>query len=348
MAVTIKDVARVANVSPSTVSRVIANNPRISEKTKVRVREAMRELGYHPNMIARSLANQSTQAIGVVMPNSADKVLQNPFFPEVLRGISKSAHDNDYALYFTTGESEKEIADGVLKMVQGKRVDGIVLLYSRMDDAVLNFLFEENFPFVMIGKPYKGAETISYVDNDNYGAAMEVTDYLLSLGHTRIGFIGGSPNFVVTIERMLGYKKALHEAGIEYVDDYVIHGEFLEEGGQEAMKELLALPEPPTALLVADDLMAIGVLNLLDKIDKTIPNDISLVGFNNILLSQISRPPLTSVDIQIYQLGYQAGKSLIEEIETPSEVAKRVIVPHKLVKRQSCTPIESVRTSLLG
>ncbi|MDX5475429.1 MAG: LacI family transcriptional regulator, partial [Bacillaceae bacterium] len=149
MSVTIKDVAKVANVAPSTVSRVIANNPRISEKTKKRVREAMEELGYHPNFIARSLANQSTKVIGLVMPASADKTLQNPFFPEVLRGISTAAHDKQYALQMSTGVSEEEILEGVIQMVQGRRVDGIIMLYSRVEDKVINYLQNSNFPFVV-------------------------------------------------------------------------------------------------------------------------------------------------------------------------------------------------------
>lgn len=337
MAVTIKDVAKLAKVAPSTVSRVIANNPRISEKTKKKVREAMDELGYHPNFIARSLASQSTQAIGLVMPSSTDVVFQNPFFPTVLRGLSEGAHEKHYALYMTTGKTDNEILDGVTQMVQGGRVDGVVLLYSKIEDKVLMYLQERGIPFVVIGKPFKHMEEITHVDNDNFRATKEVTEYLIQLGHDHIAFVGGNLNLVVTVERLLGYEKALREAGISLNDEYIVHEEFLREGGQEAVRELLSLKVPPTALVVADDLMALGVLNTLDELGIKVPEDISIISFNNVLVSEMSRPPLTSVDINIFDLGFEAARSLIQKIENPKEPIKRIIIPHQIVKRFSCS-----------
>lgn len=337
MAVTIKDVAKLAKVAPSTVSRVIANNPRISEKTKKKVREAMDELGYHPNFIARSLASQSTQAIGLVMPSSTDVVFQNPFFPTVLRGLSEGAHEKHYALYMTTGKTDNEILDGVTQMVQGGRVDGVVLLYSKIEDKVLMYLQERGIPFVVIGKPFKHVEEITHVDNDNFRATKEVTEYLIQLGHDHIAFVGGNLNLVVTVERLLGYEKALREAGISLNDEYIVHEEFLREGGQEAVRELLSLKVPPTALVVADDLMALGVLNTLDELGIKVPEDISIISFNNVLVSEMSRPPLTSVDINIFDLGFDAARSLIQKIENPKEPIKRIIIPHQIVKRFSCS-----------
>jgi DNA-binding LacI/PurR family transcriptional regulator len=336
MAVTIKDVAKVANVAPSTVSRVIANSPRISEKTKERVREVMDQLGYHPNFIARSLASQSTRAIGLVMPSSTDVVFQNPFFPTVLSGLSEGAHSKQYALHMTTGKTEDEIFDGVVAMVQGGRVDGVILLYSKVEDRVIAYLRERDFPFVVIGKPFKDDENISYVDNDNFKAGKEVTEHLIQLGHDRIGFIGGNLDLVVTVERLLGYEKALRNSGISLIDEYIVNDEFLRESGQDAVKVLLSLEKPPTAMVVADDLMALGVLNKLDELGISVPDDISIVSFNNVLIAEMARPPLTSVDINIFDLGYQATKSLIQKIENPGEPIKRIIVPFKIVPRFSC------------
>jgi DNA-binding LacI/PurR family transcriptional regulator len=337
MAVTIKDVAKLADVAPSTVSRVIANNPRISEKTKRKVKEAMEYLGYHPNFNARSLANRSTQAIGLVMPSSADHAFQNPFFPEVIRGISTKAHEKDYALYMSTGKTEDEIFDGVVQMVQGRRVDGIILLYSRVDDRIMTYLQEQEFPFTVIGKPYKNAELITHIDNDNFKAAQELTQYLISLGHDRIGFVGGNLNLVVTIDRLLGYEKAIRDAGLQYKDQYIVHEEFLKEGGQEAVRELFSLPDPPTALVVMDDLMTFGVISTLHELGLSVPDHISVASFNNVMLSELSSPPLTSVDINIFQLGYEAASGLLDCIQTCGP-AKRVVVPHNLMIRQSCKP----------
>ncbi|MGB3260022.1 LacI family DNA-binding transcriptional regulator [Paenisporosarcina sp.] len=341
MAITIKDVAKLSNVAPSTVSRVIANNPRISEKTKIKVRAAMDELGYHPNFIARSLANQSTRVIGLVLPNSTDVFFQNPFFPTVLRGLSDGANERHYAMQINTGNTDEEIYDGVVQMVQGGRVDGVILLYSRIEDKVLNYLRERKFPFVVIGKPFKDVDQITYVDNDNYKATKEATRYLLSLGHKQIGFIGGDLNFVVTVERLLGFEKALREAGLQSNDDYIIHSQFLREGGQEAIGKLINLKEPPTALVVADDLIALGVLNTLLEMNISVPEDMSIISFNNVLFTELSHPPLTSVEINIFEIGYQASKSMIQLLENPNEPVKRIIVDHEIIKRLSCS--ESVK-----
>ncbi|MEQ6375450.1 LacI family DNA-binding transcriptional regulator [Bacillaceae bacterium S4-13-56] len=334
MGVTIKDVANVSGVAPSTVSRVIADHPRISEATKKKVRKAMKELGYHPNVNARSLANKSTQAIGVVMPSS-DKALQNPFFPEVLRGISSVAHDKDYSLYISTGQTDEEIFEGVLRMVQGNRVDGIILLYSRVEDEVRNFLIEHKFPFVVIGKPYEQMDSISHVDNDNLSAAQEITNHLIELGHERIAFIGGDTELVVTLDRMRGYQIALEKAGFPVKDEYHIHAEFLQSGGQEAVYKLLNLMDPPTGLVIADDLMAFGVIQMLEEFGLNVPRDISIVSFNNVYLSQLTRPPLTTVDIHIHELGVQATKCLIEKAKHRNEPSKRIIVPFEIVERSS-------------
>lgn len=336
MSVTIKDVANLAKVAPSTVSRVIANSSRISEKTKQRVRAAMEELGYHPNIIARNLANKTTEAIGIVMPSSAGNVFQNPFFPEVLRGISTGAHEKKRAIYMSTGEAESEILREVMQMVQGRRVDGLILLYSKIDDPVLAYLKEQNIPFVVVGKPFKDSEYITYVDNDNFKTGKEATEYLIELGHNRIAFIGGSLDLVVTIDRLTGYDKAIQGAGIAYRSEYVIHEEFLQEGGKEAVCELLSLEERPTALVVADDLMALGVLNTLDAIGISVPEDMSIISFNNVLIAEMARPALTSIDINIFELGYQAVRSLTKKIEASSQPIESIRIPHSIVTRQSC------------
>ncbi|TGB02385.1 LacI family DNA-binding transcriptional regulator [Halobacillus salinus] len=335
MGVTIKDVAKAAGVAPSTVSRVIADHPRISASTKKRVKKAMKEMGYHPNANARSLANKSSQSIGVVMPAGADKALQNPFFPEVLRGISSIAHKMDYSLLLNTGESTEEILEGVQRMVNSNRTDGIILLYSQLNDPVVNFLLEHDFPFVVIGKPYERIDEITHVDNDNVRGGKEITEHLIKQGHERIAFIGGSTDLVVTVDRMKGYQLALEEAGLPFLDEYRIHEEFLESGGQQAVNELFALPEPPTGLVVTDDLMSIGVVSMLEKCGKLVPEDISLVSFNNVYLSEITRPPLTTVDIKIYELGLQGAKCLIEKVKNKSEPAKRIIIPYQIEYRAS-------------
>lgn len=340
MAVTIKDVAKLANVAPSTVSRVIANSPRISQKTKDKVREAMERLGYHPNFNARSLANKSTNTIGIVMPSSANKAFQNPFFPEVIRGISTKAHQEGFGLYLSTGQTEDEIFQEVVHMVQGGRVDGIILLYSRINDRIMPYLQQQQFPFVLIGRPYGDEhENVTYVNNDNYKAAKTVTEYLILLGHQHIAFIGGELDFVVTVDHKRGYEQALQNAHIPIKEEYVVFHQELQEGGQDAIIELMSLSQPPSALVVSDDIMTFGVMRMLSEMGIKVPDDISIVSFNNVLVSEMSSPPMSTVDIHIFSLGFEATNLLIENIKHPDIEPRNVIIPHKLVKRQTCKKV---------
>ncbi|WP_163538673.1 LacI family DNA-binding transcriptional regulator [Gracilibacillus sp. YIM 98692] len=340
MAVTIKDVAKKAGVAPSTVSRVIADNPRISIETKKRVRKAMKELGYHINVNARNLAVRSSQAIGVIMPSSTDKALQNPFFSEILRGIGSYAHETEYSMYLSTGGSEKETYEEVQRMVHGNRVDGMVLLYSRANDPVQHFLMEHDFPFVVVGKPADNESQITYVDNDNESASRELTKHLIEIGHKHIAFIGGSPNLTVTASRLNGYLSALNDADLPSPESYKVSTEFSKSGGRQALEELFQLETPPTGLVVADDLISLGVINTLEEIGLSCPQDVSITSFNNLYLSEITTPPLTTVDIQIHHLGVQSARCLIEKVKSKNEPAKRIIVPHEIQFRQSTKPID--------
>lgn len=344
MAVTIKDVAKLANVAPSTVSRVIANSSRISQGTKERVREAMEELGYHPNFNARSLVNKQTKTLGIIIPSSAKIAFQNPFFPEVIRGITSKAYLEKYGLYLSTGQTDEEILEEVKQMVQSGRVDGIILLYSKVDDKVMPYLIENNVPFVLIGRPHNADESrVTYVNNDNVKAAKTVTEYLILLGHQNIGFIGGNSEYVVTHDHRQGYQTALLNAGIAPKDGYIVYYDEVQEGGQEAVIELMSLEERPTALVVADDLMALGVLRMLDEMDVKVPEEMSVISFNNVMLSELSSPPLTTVDIHIYELGFKATENLIHNILHPNTKASSTIIPHKFIKRQTCRKREAAK-----
>lgn len=333
--VTIKDVAVASGVSPSTVSRVITDNPRISDDTKRKVRKAMKELGYHPNINARNLVAKSTNAIGVILPSSTDKSLQNPFFPEVLRGIGSIIHEMKYSMSLSTGVTEEDIFEEVQRMVYGSYVDGVILLYSRINDRVTQFLYEQKFPFVIVGQPYEHINEITHVDNDNVQAGKEITTHLIKNGHEKIAFIGGSKDLLVTRDRESGYAQAMEEAGLKAPEEYKMHSEFLKSGGGEAVERLFSLDTPPTGIVVSDDLMSLGVLSMLKESGHHVPSDISLVSFNNVYLSEITSPTLTTVDIQIHELGAQSAKALIELTQNEKEPAKRIIIPHRIVYRDS-------------
>ncbi|MDS9472516.1 LacI family DNA-binding transcriptional regulator [Sporosarcina pasteurii] len=336
MSVTIRDVAKAANVAPSTVSRVISDSPHISDKTKRKVQKVMEELGYHLNYNARNLAQQSTKTIGIVVKHSTQASMYNTFFPEVIAGISALCSKFDFSISLTTGESEEEIYNDTVKMVRGKKVDGMIVLYSKEDDKVVPYLVESNIPFVVIGKPVHSQGQITYVDNDNVQAAKEATTYLFDLGHKDIAFIGEDNQFEVDEARLNGYLSALNEKNIPIKEEYIKNLKFDAEEGRKIAGELLDLVEPPTALVVANDLNALVMLTALSEKNIRVPYDMSIICFNNSVLTQVSNPPLTTMDTHIFQLGHESASCLIELINEPSTFNKSIIVPTLMIERQSC------------
>lgn len=334
MGVTIKDIARIAGVDPSTVSRVIADSPRISLKTKEKVTKVMEELDFYPNAIARSLANRSTKTIGVIMPLSSEQVFVNPFFTEVMKGIAASAIKRGYDILFSTGGNGDEEYKATKRIVNEKRIDGLILLTSRIQDKTINDLISKKLPFVVVGKPSK-LEDVNWVDNDNQEACYNATEHLIKQGHSNIGFIGGEFSYVFMCERFKGYKQALDIHGIKFNKDYLSIGEFLEEGGYEAMKKLLELNKMPTAIVAADDLMAFGAIRAIKENGLAIPEDIAIVGFNDTPLANFIDPPLSSVEIFVHDLGYNASEILLNHLEHPSDQKKHIIIQTSLKVRKS-------------
>jgi len=333
MNITIKEVAKLAGVSPSTVSRVISDSSRISDITKKNVRKAMGELGYHPNAIARSLVNRSTNTIGIVMPQSPEKAFLNPFFPQALSGISAAAHEADYCILLSTGSSEEEQEESIKSIIMGGRVDGVILMYSSANNDTLEIIKEMKIPAVIIGKPMN-TEGILYVDNDNVDASYKVTKRLIEKGHKKIAFLSGSFKYVVSLDRLDGYRSALLHYGLELDRNYIVEGEFSKESGYESMEKLLSVREKPTAMVVTDDVMAFGAIEAIKKAGLKIPQDIEVVSFNNVPLAELCIPSLTSVDIDAYSLGYESSKLIIEKINGKAEKDK-VIVPTHIVYRDS-------------
>ncbi|MGE5679185.1 MAG: LacI family DNA-binding transcriptional regulator [Pseudomonadota bacterium] len=334
MAITIKDVAKKAGVDPSTVSRVIADNPRISAKTKEKVLKVMEELEFHPNAIARSLASRSTKTIGVIMPHSTEQVFVNPFFTEVMRGIGVSALKRGYNVLFSTGSTGEEEYRATNSLVNEKRVDGLILLTSRIGDKTIANLGKKRFPFVVVGKP-SNTEDANWVDNDNLEAGFQATEHLISLGHKRIGFIGGEFSYVFMGERFKGYKKALDAYGIKFDKELLSLGEFVEEGGYMAAGRLIEQFNCPTAIVVADDLMAFGAIRAIRQKGLSIPEDISIIGFNDTPMASYMDPPLSSVEIFVYELGYNASEMLINQLQENIGHKRHIIIPTRLISRKS-------------
>lgn len=336
MNVTIIDVAKKAGVSPSTVSRVISGSTRISAATSQKVKAVMEELGYHPNLMAKNLVSRTTMTIGLLLPRNADEAFLDIFFSEVTRGILSKATRAGYDLLLKTGKSEQEELEAVNRIVKGRRVDGIILLQSRLDDNVIRFLQKEKFPFVLIGRD-PGLPDILTVDNDNVQSAYDVTKHLLDRGHSRIGYASGPLELVVSADRHEGYRQALSEAGIDPQPGWFVNAELLRADSTAAIRELMESPGRPTALVVMDDLLAFGILNSLSELGYSVPGDMAVFSFNDNPMSPLSSPPVSSVDIGVYDLGLEAAGLLLRSIKGEPIEQRRVIVPHRLIPRESST-----------
>ncbi|GKX30951.1 LacI family transcriptional regulator [Vallitalea longa] len=330
MSVTIKDVASRANVSPSTVSRVISDNSRISDATKKRVRAAMAELNYQPNLIARSLTNKSTKTLGLLLPGSQEDLLLNPFFVQAMRGISSYAKGKGYYILFTHADNDEDEVEVLTNLVGSQWVDGIILTTVKDNDKSIAFLKEKKHPFVVIGKPDDEEHTY-WVDNDNVKAMFQVVDLLIKKGKKNIGFIGGAHEFKVTKHRLLGYLKALKVNNIKADLNLIYEKDYTENAAYEATKELLEYCVPD-AIVTTDDLIAFGAQRAL--IENNMGN-ISLVGFNNTVLSMYKIPSISSVDINAEKLGMFAAKLLINHIEKQKVDTTNYIIDTKFIERDS-------------
>lgn len=339
MAVTIKDVAALAGVSPSTVSRTCKNNPSISEETKERVRKAMAELGYEPNFQASNLASQNSRTIGIILPASAKEVYENSFYPEAIQGISHYCNGRQYMTTIVTGQDEAEILDAVRSMSRSGKVDGFIILYSKKDDPVIDYLFNEGLLYILIGKATQYTNQTIYIDNDNLLAGREAAEYLYQLGHRRIAYLGSDSSLMFSADRKAGYQLALASHQLPVRPEYCVEVKNVSENNEEAIRGLLMQKDRPTAILVSDDILAVSLERVCLENHLAIPEDLSIISFNNSLFARLTSPQLTSIDIGAGQLGSEAASQIINHIENPNLLATKIIVPHHLIERDSCCKI---------
>lgn len=340
MAVTIKDVAALAGVSPSTVSRTCKNNPSISEETKERVRRAMAELGYEPNFQASNLASQNSRTIGIILPCSAREAYENSFYLEAIRGISQFCNQRQYINTVVTGQDEEEVLQAVRTMTRSGQVDGFIVLYSRQKDPVIEYLYSEGLLYVLIGKAYQFANQTIYIDNDNLLAGQEATEYLYQLGHRRIAYIGSDNSLIFSSDRKTGYQTALLRHDIIPRPEYCVEVPSILRDAPDLIRQLLQMEDRPTAILVSDDILAVSLERVCLMMGLSIPKDLSIISFNNSLFARLTSPQLTSIDINSFQLGIEAASQMINHIENPNLLATKIIVPHYLIERDSCLAID--------
>ncbi|SFG71498.1 transcriptional regulator, LacI family [Lachnospiraceae bacterium C7] len=335
MNVTIKDVAKLAGVSASTVSRALADHPAISEQTKIKVKRAVDQLGYGKGSF-KFKVRKTLHTIGIPIPTASYKYDTNSFILEAITGISCYCSAKNYGSILIAQPTVDEIIATVKNMYSCGSLDGIILPYSISQDKLITFLKNVDIPFIIIGKPENGDDSIFYIDNDNIMAARQGTNYLINLGHTKIAYIGAKENLIFSKDRKAGYLLSLAENRIDIRASYTIEGDVNSDGLNNKIQQLLSSKNRPTAVLACDDIFAMTIEKAAQACGLKIPKDLSIVSFNNSALAAFSNPPLTSIDINSRQLGREAASQLINYIENPMITPSKIIVPHQLIERSSC------------
>lgn len=332
-AVTIVDVAREAGVSYSTVSRVINNNAHVLPATRERVLNAMMRLGYVVNQQARSLRGGRSQVIGVLVHD-----VGNDYVGAIIRGIDAelSAHQYDLMLYTTHRRKTKESAY-VATITRGM-ADGLLLLLPTNAREYLETLHRQQYPHVLIDYQHVDSTLTSTVQSTNFRGAYDATTYLIGLGHRRIAYIIGSPDMQTSLDRLAGYRAALADAGLSEDPDLIFPGDFFRPQGYAAAKHFLGLEQPPTAIFAANDLSAFGVMDGVLQHGLRVPEDISLIGFDDILEAEHVHPGLTTVRQPLEDMGRTAARLLFRRLNNPDLPGERVEMPTELVIRESCAP----------
>jgi LacI family transcriptional regulator len=306
----------------------------ITSQTRQRVREAARRLDYYPNAAARRLVSGRTRTIALVWHRGPDETYRDAFLPGLLQGITRAARHYGYYVIFRPIEPG-EIDDSYVELARGRHSDGLILSGPRSDDTDLLDLHREGFPVVLHGQ--LPSTDIPSVDVDNVRGAMAATNHLLGLGHRRIGMVTNAPlTYISSRQRLEGYRQALEQAGLPFDEDLVRYGNFDEESGYAAVEALLALDLAPTALFVASDMVAMGALRALHDRGRQVPEEMAVVGFDDITAARFIIPALTTFHVPTFGLGWSAAELLVRIIEGDRPKNTVVQLDTKLMIRESC------------
>ena len=324
----IKDVAKKAGVSISTVSRVINQSKPVRPKTRERVLEAIEELGYRPNAIARSLKVKHTQSIGIMVPDIA-----NQFYPEVVRGIEDVANMYEYTIFLCNTDLDDDKELKYFSEMEEKQVDGLIFMGNILTDPLSREMKNADMPVVLIGSDHPDLPSVTI---DNILAAKKAVEYLLHKGHRRIAVITGKmKDPMMGRARLKGYREALENAGIPWKSEWVVEGGYRFNSGYEGAKRLLILDERPTAIFVASDEMAIGAMRAILEKGLQIPDDIAVIGFDNVDMSGKVYPSLTTMGQPMYEMGAIGMRLLTKYLQGEEVQEDKVVMNFELVERES-------------
>ncbi|MCD5323890.1 MULTISPECIES: catabolite control protein A [Pontibacillus] len=329
MNVTIYDVAREANVSMATVSRVVNGNPNVKPATRKKVLDAIERLGYRPNAVARGLASKKTTTVGVIIPD-----ISSIFFAELARGIEDIATMYNYNIILSNSDQNKEKELHLINSMLGKQVDGLVFMGGKITEDHVREFQNASVPVVLAATVDETNKVPSV--NINYEeAAYEATKTLFGHGNEHVAFISGPLETNINDQKLAGYYRAIEEEGKSYGDRYVIRGDYTYDSGIEALEQLINMEERPSAVFVASDEMALGVIHGAQDKGLRVPEDVEVFGFDNTRLATMVRPTLSTVVQPMYDIGAVSMRLLTKYMNNEKVEEQNVILPHRNVERNS-------------
>lgn len=335
----IKDVAIAAGVSTSTVSRIINENPAISAETREKVLKVMRDLNYVPNSMARALSNQ--RAFTVTLAINADdvKAFNNPFFYEVMHGIEKVVYEKDLCLIIANMQTVIKKESILTWLINGKRTQGIILPSSLATEKNIRELNRHQFPFVLFGEP-DSQEPMNWVDVNNRQGGQQAVAHLIRQGYSKIAFISGSRKELFNRNRFLGYLDGLERHGIACREEFVAEGGNTKADGFSMMRALLECEDRPDAVICTDNIMSLGILKAIQSAGLSVPRDIGIVSFDNFPVADLADPTLTTVDVDVYELGVQTAIMLFKLIDNPLSRQQQTLIATQIQARESTKRVE--------
>ncbi len=339
---TVQDVAQRAGVSTATVSYVLNGTRFVSEVLRERVLAAVRELQYEPNAAARTLRSNRSATIGLLISD-----LQNPFFTEAIRGIEDFAQARGYTVILTNSAEDAVRESACLRALRARHVDGLIVAPAGGRYVELDELVAGRFPLVFLDRDVAGLNA-SAVMLDNQAAAYTAVNHLIELGHVRVGMIAGRPPLSSTTERQAGYRRALSDAGLAIDEALMVTGGSTIDGGAAAADALLQRASRPTAIFVANNLMTIGAMMVIERHGLSVPGDMALVGFDDFAWADVLRPRLTTIAQPHYELGRAAAELLLDQVSGEAALPRRVLLPGMLVIRDSSGAPEWGRVPVAG
>jgi LacI family transcriptional regulator len=331
--VTIKDIARLAGVSHTTVSRVLNNKPGVKEGTRQRIVQVISDLEYEPNLVARSLVMKKSRTLGMVITT-----IRNPFYLELAQGIEDTARSFGYSVYLCCTNYDLAREEEHIKVLRRKGVDGIIVSSAHVNDAYIASVVEEDFPIVLVNRRVLEpdlSDRVDYIGVNNVKGGEIAVEHVVKMGRRRIGLITGNRDSSITVERMTGTRRVLERYGIPVDERLIFEGDFLQQSGYDGSIHFLSLKEPPDAVVSFNDYMALGVYDALMQHGVRVPDDIALVGFNDIEFASLQMVSLTTISQKKYVLGFMAVRRLMQRIAGEQAGLEWILEP-ELIIRRSC------------